>query len=89
MEIPKELTRALASVDDARAEFTKSFPKVNAASSSSGQSDGGHENYAGYEGPAVGNDFMSWLKIGLAFSIPVIVFGLIVLVVIVSRLPAK
>lgn len=89
MEIPKELTRALATVDDARAEFGKTFPKISATTSSQSQGESQQEAFAAYEPQAPANDFLSWLKVGLAFSIPLIVFGLIVLVVIVSRLPAK
>ncbi len=91
MDIHRELTRALASVDDARAEYAKSFPKVSvntAAQQQQGHDDADH--FAHHEaGGAPANDFVSWLKIGLAFSIPLIVFGLIVLIVIVSRLPGK
>ena len=36
-----------------------------------------------------GKDFFGWLKIGFAFSLPLIVLGLIALVVIASRLPVK
>jgi hypothetical protein len=37
-------------------------------------------------GATDGKDFVSWLKIGLAFSLPLLVFGLIALIVIVSRI---
>lgn len=90
LDINRELTKALASVDDARAEYSKSFPKVSAAANASEHLDGGDsESGHHYEGGAPANDFLAWLKIGLAFSIPLIVFGLIVLIVIVSRMPGK
>jgi hypothetical protein len=90
LDIKTELTRALAAVDDARAEYSKSLPKVSAGSSTSDHmdaDDAGHSHH--YEGGAPANDFLSWLKVGFAFSIPLIVFGLILLIVIVSRLPGK
>ncbi len=88
MDINKELTRALASLDDARAEFTKSYPKISVASEREHSS--AHDNvYAADHGGGDSKDFVSWLKIGLAFSLPLLVFGLIALVVIVSRIPGK
>ena len=85
-DIAKELTRALASVDDARAEYSKGYPKISIAPAvgSSQSSDISDSYVADYT--ADGKDFVSWMKIGLAFSLPLIVFGLIVLIVIVSRI---
>jgi DNA repair exonuclease SbcCD ATPase subunit len=92
LDINRELTKALAAVDDARAEYSKSFPKVSAAAANASDhrhlEDDGESGHH-YETGAPANDFVAWLKIGLAFSIPLIVFGLIVLIVIVSRLPGK
>jgi len=87
LDIKAELTRALAAVDDARAEYSKSFPKVAASAAAAEDDDGGHAYHQEQSAPA--NDFLYWLKIGFAFSIPLIVFGLILLIVIVSRLPGK
>jgi hypothetical protein len=86
-DISKELTRSLAAVDDARAEYSKGYPKISLAppvgsSSASDSSDGYIADYSA----ADGKDFVSWMKIGLAFSLPIIVFGLIALVVIASRI---
>jgi hypothetical protein len=84
LDIAKELTRALASVDDARAEYTKSYPKItphSAAAPDAASASGGEY----YGGNGDEKDFVAWMKIGLAFSVPLIVFGLFVLVVIVSR----
>ena len=88
-EISNELTRAMASVEDARGEYNRSFPRVAAmpeqAASASSPEGGYTADYAGGDG----KDFIGWLKIGFAFSLPLIVLGLIALVVIASRLPAK
>ncbi len=89
LDINREITRALASVDDARAEYSKSFPKVSAAHASERLEGDEIEHGHHHETGAPANDFLAWLKIGLAFSIPLIVFGLILLIVIVSRLPGK
>jgi len=89
LDINKELTRALATVDDARGEYSRSFPRISGMPN---QADGGSVTDAGYTpdySGGDGKDFIGWLKIGFAFSLPLIVLGLIALVVIASRLPAK
>ncbi len=89
LDIGKELTRALAAVDDARGEYVKSYPKISTAPSQDAGSASGDAGYAGEYSGGDAKDFVGWLKIGLAFSLPLIIFGLVALVVIVSRLPAK
>ena len=88
-DISKELTRAMASVDDARGEYSRSFPRVGAmpeqTSGTSASDPGLTADYAGGDA----KDFIGWLKIGFAFSLPLIVLGLIALVVIASRLSGK
>jgi hypothetical protein len=86
LDIAKELTRALASVDDARAEYAKSCPKITAHPSSSPDSAPAEIGDSYSYGGGDEKDFVGWMKIGLAFSVPLIVFGLIALVVIVSRI---
>jgi chromosome segregation ATPase len=85
LDISKEITRALATVDDARAEFVKYSPKISAqhAAASEASSEGGFvADYAGGDG----RDFISWMKIGFALSLPLLILGLLALVVIASRL---
>jgi DNA repair exonuclease SbcCD ATPase subunit len=89
MDINKELTRALAAVDDARGEYNRSFPKVSAIPEhAAADSAIGGSSTADYS-TGDGRDFLTWMKMGLAFSLPLIVLGLIGLIVIISRLPAK
>jgi hypothetical protein len=85
LDIAKELTRALASVDDARAEYANSHPKIAVHAPASQAAESSGDYYAG-GGAGDDKDFVAWMKIGLAFSAPLIVFGLIALVVIVTRL---
>lgn len=89
LDINRELTRALAAVDDARSEYGKAFPKISVLTATEQSGHESHEAYADYESGSSSGDFVTWLKMGLAFSIPLIVFGLILLIVIISRLPAK
>ena len=71
------------------AEYSRSFPRVGAMPEQTGgtsASDPGlTADYAGGDA----KDFIGWLKIGFAFSLPLIVLGLIALVVIASRLSGK
>ncbi len=88
-DINKELTRAMAAVDDARGEYNRSFPKICIIPDQTVGDPATDQGYAGDPTGGDGKDFIGWLKIGFAFSLPLIVLGLIALVVIASRLPAK
>ncbi|MEO6788529.1 MAG: hypothetical protein ABI318_20605 [Chthoniobacteraceae bacterium] len=88
-DISKELTRALAAVDDARGEYNRSFPRVSAIPEQAAADSAAGGSSAGDYSAGDGRDFLTWMKMGLAFSIPLVVLGLIALVVIISRLPAK
>lgn len=84
-DINKELTRALSSVDDARAEYTSSLPKISLENDSAvedvmASSAGYHLDYS-HEAP---KDFMYWLKAGFAFTLPLVILGIAFLLVILS-----
>ncbi len=80
-DLHKELSRALSTVDDARAEFSQQRSRLQAA--------GGHEEEGDVALPEVapeaegfgGNSFMHWMQIGLALSLPLITFGFIALAI--------
>lgn len=81
-ELHKELSRALSTVDDARTEFSQQRSRLQAADNASGNSalpevapdvsDLLNEN---------GQGFAHWFKIGFAFSLPLILFGFIALLI--------
>ena len=80
-DLHKELSRALSTVDDARAEFSAQRSRLQAAEQA-------NENVDLPEAaPDVADmlhetsDFTKWFKIGLAFSLPLIIFGVIALMV--------
>ena len=85
-DISKELTRAMAAVDDARGEYSRSFPRVSALPEQAAGAPASASGYAADYAAGDGKDFIGWLKIGFAFSLPLIVLGLIAIVVIASRL---
>jgi cell division protein FtsB len=78
-ELHKELSRALSTVDDARAEFSQQRSRLTASASESG------EVPLPEAAPDVslgsGNGFVQWMQIGLAFTLPLIAFGLVALVI--------
>jgi hypothetical protein len=86
LDINKELNKALSAVDDSRAEYAKSLPKISPTSTSEDGVDpvaataGFQLDYAG----ADHKDFTYWLKAGFAFTLPIIGLGVILIVVIVA-----
>ena|SRR5207248_427550 len=76
-DLHKELSRALSTVEGARVEFTQQRSRLQATDA------------AGEEGAALadvepvfsssGRSILQWMKIGFAFSLPLIVFGFIAL----------
>jgi chromosome segregation ATPase len=80
-ELHKELSRALSTVDDARAEFIQGRSRLQANDQASSDVD------LPEAAPDVSDmlnqpgDFARWFKIGLAFSLPLIIFGIIALLI--------
>src|ERR1700758_3195834 len=79
-DLHKELSRALSTVDDARTEYNEHRSRLQAASS--GNSDQSLPDTASrvYES-ADGRSFSEWLQIGLALTLPLIIFGAIAIAV--------
>ena len=80
-DLHKELSRALSTVDDARAEFSQQRSRLSASSS-----DDGTEVALPDAGPEVGgfgsaNGFVQWMQIGFALTLPLIIFGFIALLI--------
>jgi chromosome segregation ATPase len=80
-DLHKELSRALSAVDDARTEFSQQRSRLQAA-------DDAHGDVALPEAaPDVadllegGRSFRQWLKIGFAFSLPLMIFGVLALLI--------
>lgn len=88
LDINRELTKALSAVDDARAEYAKSLPKI----SPEADSEGGMDHVAvsaGYQldyGPTQEKDFTYWLKAGFAFTLPLFAVGVVLVFLLVSLL---
>jgi chromosome segregation ATPase len=79
-DLHKELSRALSTVDDARAEFSQQRSRLQAAEEASG------DVALPEAAPDVselletgGRSFGQWVKIGMALTLPLIIFGFIAL----------
>ena len=80
-DLHKELSRALSTVDDARTEYNEHRSRLQAGGGNSDQSlpdtaPGVYENSGG-------RSFSEWLQIGLALTLPLILFGVIAIAVLV------
>ena len=79
-DLHKELSRALSTVDDARTEYNEHRSRLQAGGGNGEQSlpdttPGAYENNDG-------RSFSEWLQIGLALSLPLIIFGVIAIAVL-------
>jgi len=73
-DLHKELSRALSTVDDARTEYNEHRSRLQAAGGGNGEQSLPDTTPGGYEN-ADGRSFSEWLQIGLALTLPLIVFG--------------
>jgi hypothetical protein len=85
LDINKELTKALSAVDDSRAEYTGSLPKISSNKEPDGSdpvaaSVGYQADYAVTEQ----KDFNYWLKAGFAFTLPLLAIGILLIIVLVA-----
>jgi len=79
-ELPKELSRALSTVDDARTEFSQQRSRLEAGSGESAEIDL-PDVVSGSLGLAGGRSFMQWMQIGFAVTLPLIIFGIVALLI--------
>ncbi len=89
LDMGKELSRALSAVDDARAEYASNLPRISPESDSElsdpvAMGMGFQSEYVA-EPP---KDFMYWLKSGLAFTMPLVAVGLIIVLLLIALLTA-
>jgi chromosome segregation ATPase len=77
-DLNKELSRALSTVDDARTEFSQQRSRLQA---DEGTGDVGLPEAAPDVADLLneGSDFGHWVKIGFAFCLPLILFGIVAL----------
>ena len=85
-DMNKELTKALSAVDDARVEYANNLPRISPESDSDSSDPvamglGYQTEYAEPQ-----KDFVYWLKSGLAFTLPLVIVGIVIVLVLLSML---
>lgn len=78
-DLHKELSRALSAVDDSRAEFSQQRSRLQASEDASDMPL--PEVAPDLGGLAGGKSFVHWLQIGFAFTLPLIVFAFLALLI--------
>ncbi len=81
-DMNRELNRALSSVDDARAEYSKCLPKIqpDAEAETFVSDDHSYSTQGGAE-----YNFVYWLKAGVAFTLPLTILGFLFFVLSLMR----
>jgi hypothetical protein len=80
-DLTRELTRALSALDDARAEYTRTIPKISVPDADSAEL---HAEFGHGVGFASQEDLLVWLKRGVAFTLPLLVVGLLIFLALLS-----
>ena len=79
-DLHKELSRALSTVDDSRTEYGEQRSRLQAAGATPGEvalPDVAPEAYESSNG----RSFVQWLQIGIALTLPLIIFGAVALAI--------
>jgi cell division protein FtsB len=80
-DLNKELSRALSTVDDARTEYSQQRSRLQATSREEQIEVPLPGAGSGLESAGKTNSFAQWVQIGLAFTLPLIIFGAIALLI--------
>jgi len=79
-DLHKELSRALSTVEDARTEYNEHRSRLQAGGGGNGEQSLPDTTPGAYENND-GRSFSEWLQIGLALTLPLIIFGAIAIAV--------
>jgi len=79
-DLNKELSRALSTVDDARTEYGEQRSRLQAAGATGGDASLPDVAPDVYENNT-GRSFLQWLEIGVALTLPLIIFGAVALAI--------
>jgi DNA repair exonuclease SbcCD ATPase subunit len=79
-DLHKELSRALSTVEDARTEFSQQRSRLQVTGENAGDVSLPEVGPGSYELNG-GRSFIQWMQIGFAFSLPLIILGLIALAI--------
>src|SRR3954471_5311518 len=83
LDINRELTKALSAVDDARAEYSRTLPKISSQSEEGGDRVAESVGFQmDYSRPEAEKSFGYWLRSGFAFTLPLVLVGLLLVLII-------
>ncbi len=85
-DLHKELSRSLSTVDDARTEFSQQRSRLSATTSDD-HGEVALPDAASDSSLGGSNNFVQWMQIGFAFTLPLIVLGLIALLLVFLLVP--
>ncbi|MGB9475486.1 MAG: hypothetical protein WCE87_10515 [Candidatus Udaeobacter sp.] len=81
-DLHKELSRALSTVDEARTVYNEQRSRLQAAGGNEGEASLPDVVNDGYESNG-GRSFVQWFQIGVALTLPLIIFGAVALALFV------
>lgn len=79
-DLHKELSRALSTVDDARTEYSEQRSRLQATGETTSDAPLPDIASDAYESNG-GRSFSQWFQIGIAFTLPLIIFGVVALAI--------
>lgn len=88
-ELPKELSKALSAVEDARADYSKALAKITVDVPVEAAPAAGTSAYDQEYAYVDDRGFTYWLKNGVAFTLPLWLLGLLALLVWIGSLLSK
>ncbi|HEY5892785.1 MAG TPA: hypothetical protein VIT91_06090 [Chthoniobacterales bacterium] len=86
-ELGKELTKAIGDVEEARTTFAKHRAKL-AVDPVSPNQETAETSYPALDGDTE-RPFMYWFNAGLAFTLPILILGVVAIIVFIVHAPAK
>lgn len=87
-DLSKELTRALSALDDAKAEYSRTIPRIGSPEGD-GTEIAGELGHSSYSHEAGARDFYYWLKSGFGFTLPLVVVGLLLFIALLMSGPSR
>jgi hypothetical protein len=87
-DLSKELTRALSALDDAKAEYSRTIPRIGSPEGD-GTEIAGELGHSSYGSETSGRDFYYWLKSGFGFTLPLVVVGLLLFIALLMSGPSR
>jgi hypothetical protein len=83
-DVRDELTRAMSALDDAKNVYNKTIPRIGAHDTDHSEAAVEVGYSAHYASETGGKDFVYWLKVGIAFTLPLVVVGVLIFIALIA-----